>query len=77
MQAQVEDRKENPEIATRERYLRRPSLEQLLPLNQGKSKAERNGKIREAVEQFHYNQQEVAKHTGLHYATISRIMEKR
>ena len=76
MQALVEDRKENPEIVTRERYLHRPSLEQLLPLNQGKSKAERNGKIREAVEQFHYSQQEVAQHTGLHYTTISRIMRE-
>jgi len=77
MQALVEDHKENPEIARRERFLHRPSLEQLLPLNQGKSKAERNEKIREAVEQFHYSQQEVAQHTGLHYTTISWIMKKR
>jgi DNA-binding XRE family transcriptional regulator len=49
-------------------------LEQLLPINQGKNEAERNGKIREAVEQFHYSQQEVARHTGLHYTTISWII---
>ena len=77
MQALVEDRKENLEIATRERYLHRPSLEQLLPLNQGKNKAERNEKIREAVELFHYSQPEAAKHTGLHYTTVSWIMKKR
>ena len=77
MQTLIEDRKENPEIATRERFLHRPSLEQLLPLNQGKSKAERNGKIREAVEQFHHSQHEAAQHTGLHYTTVSWIMKKR
>jgi DNA-binding XRE family transcriptional regulator len=39
-------------------------------------KAERNGKIREAGERFHYRQLEVAQHTGLHYTTISRIMKE-
>ena len=43
---------------------------------QDENKLERNGKIREAVEQFHYSQQEVAKHTGLHYTTISWIMRE-
>jgi hypothetical protein len=76
MQALIEGYKEIPEIAARQRFLHRPSLEQLLPMNQGKSKLERDRKIREAVEQFHYSQQEVARHTGLHYTTISRIMKE-
>jgi REP element-mobilizing transposase RayT len=76
MQALIEGYKEIPEIATRQRFLHRPSLEQLLPMNQGEGKPERDRRIREAVEQFHYSQQEVARHTGLHYTTISRIMKE-
>lgn len=76
MQALIEGYKEISEIATRQRFLHRPSLVQLLPRNQGESKPERDRKIREAVEQFHYSQQEVARHTGLHYTTISRIMKE-
>jgi hypothetical protein len=76
MQALVEDHKEIPEIATRQRFLDRPSLEQLLPINQVKNKPERDRRIREAVEQFLYSQQAVARHTGLHYTTISRIIKE-
>ncbi|MCX5971104.1 MAG: helix-turn-helix transcriptional regulator [Coprothermobacterota bacterium] len=76
MQALVEDHKEIPEIATRQRFLDRPSLEQLLPINQGKNKPEKDRRIREAVEQFLYSQQAVARHTGLHYTTISRIIKE-
>ena len=43
---------------------------------QDENKLERNGKVREAVEQFHYSQQEVARHTGPHYTIISRIMKE-
>jgi hypothetical protein len=40
-------------------------------------KAERNGKIGEAGERFPYRWQEVARHTGLHGTTISRMLKKR
>ena len=76
MQTLIEDRKEISEIATRQRFLQRPSLMQLLPMHPGKSKPERDRRIREAVEQFHYSQQEVARHSGLHYTTISRILRE-
>jgi len=40
---------------------------QRLPMDEGVGKAERNGKIREAVERFHYSQQEVAQHRPAHH----------
>ncbi|MCX5971044.1 MAG: transposase [Coprothermobacterota bacterium] len=74
MQTLMENRKELAEIAKEQQLLRRPGLEQLLPLDAGLSKTARNEKIREAVERYGYSQHAVAQHTGLHFTTISRIL---
>jgi putative transposase len=76
MQGLAHSRGENPEIARSQRLLQRPSLEQMLPPDIGDRKGERNDRIREAVERYGYSQQEVAHHAGLHYTTISRIVNE-
>lgn len=62
------------EITRRHRYVNRPPLCALLPA--GLEKTDRNRKAYEAVYEFGYKQREVAEHLGLHYAYISRIINR-
>jgi REP-associated tyrosine transposase len=61
------------EIPRGQRYLGRPSLARLLEVTRGKEK--RNRSVAAAVLRHGYSQTEVARHLGLHYSTISRIVE--
>jgi putative transposase len=61
------------EIPKGQRYLGRPSLKDLFREAGGKEK--RNKKIGEAVMRHGYGQAEVAEHLGMHYSTISRILQ--
>ena len=66
-----------PEIPKAQRYLTRPSLEQLFSGRSLKDLGKRNEKIEEAVEKYGYTQREVADYLGLYFTSISRIMRER
>ncbi len=65
------------EIPREQRRLGRPLLDDLLQ-NAGLTERERrNQGIREAVEWHGYSQREVADHLGMHYSTISRLVNEK
>lgn len=65
------------EIPKEQRYLGRPSLGDLFPMEILRDKDKRNVRIREAVASHGYTQREVADHLGLHYSTISRLVNEK
>jgi putative transposase len=62
------------EIPKGQRYFSRPELKELFGKGIIAAIEKRNDKIREAVEKYGYCQREVGDYLGLHYTTISRIM---
>jgi hypothetical protein len=69
----LEGKRDIREIPRSQRYLARPTLAALFGTGV-KTKKERDGKVIEGVRRYGYSQQEIAKHLGLHYTTISRII---
>jgi len=67
------DTKEIPRI---QRYITRPPLDDLFKKDKVKDRRERDRKIKEAVEEYGYDQKVVADYLTMHYSTISRIMGK-
>jgi REP element-mobilizing transposase RayT len=67
----VKESKDIIEIPRNQRYVDRPSLRELF-----KEKQKRDIKIAEAVYEYGYSQREVADHLGIHYTTISRLLNK-
>lgn len=63
------------EIPRSQRFAGRPSLRRLFTSGVAKKK-DRDRKIIEAVERHAYSQREVADHLGLHYTTVSRIVNE-
>jgi len=63
------------DIPRQQRYLKRPELGEIFPRGGNVGKKERDEKIMEAVYRYGYNQSEVAKHLGVHYSTISKILK--
>jgi hypothetical protein len=64
------------EIPRSQRFLGRPSLDQLFPELVRGDKAIRDGVIVEAVEVHSFAQRAVAAHLQLHYSTVNRILSK-
>jgi len=64
------------EIPKSQRYLRRPSLNKLFK-GALKDKMKRNNKIIESVDKYGYSQNEIAIFTGLHYSTVSRLVNRK
>jgi putative transposase len=64
------------EIPRSQRYIKRPKLDELFDVKARSNKKKRNEKIIEAIEEYGYNQRSVADHLGLHYATISRLINE-
>lgn len=71
--ATVRDLSETPRS---QRLAHRPALERLLSAAVGQSRAERDTAIREAHVRHAYTYAEIARHVGLHYATVSRIANR-
>lgn len=67
----VKESKDIIEIPRNQRYVDRPSLKELF-----REKQKRNRRITEAVYEYGYSQREVADHIGMHYSTISRLLNK-
>jgi hypothetical protein len=73
----VKGNKNIPEIAKSQRYMNRPTLQQLFKVEVIRDKRKRDKKIVEAVEDFGYSQREVADNLGMHFSSISRIMRRK
>lgn len=65
-----------PDIPKSQRYLNRPSLEELFTEGILQNKGIRNEKIVEAVEEHGYRQREVAEHLGIFFTSVSRILRR-
>lgn len=63
----------SPEVPRAERLAGRPTLDELLPRAALSDRRRRNGGIAEAYVAHGYTLSEIARHVGLHYATVSRI----
>ena len=63
------------EVPRADRLAARPSLDVLLPRAAPMRKAERNAAIAEACLTHGYTLAEVARHAGLHYSTVTRIVQ--
>ncbi|MCK5116902.1 MAG: transposase [Candidatus Aegiribacteria sp.] len=62
-----------PEVPRNQRFLNRPSLEHLFAC--ASDRVSRNEAIYTAHTEHGYSQQEIAKHSGMHYSTISKIIK--
>jgi REP element-mobilizing transposase RayT len=71
----LKEKSQLTEIPKRERFAFRPSLEQLLPVGEQNIKTKRNQAIQAAHIDYGYTLSEIARHLGLHYVTISRIVK--
>lgn len=71
---QLDQKRGETEIPRRARFVGRPQLTDLFHARQGIS--ERNKAIAMAHLQYGYSQQEIAGQTGLHYSTVSRIVQR-
>ena len=71
--AAVQDRMETPRF---QRLAHRPALASLLSGANGTSRAQRDAAIRDAHIRHAYTFAEIARHVGLHYATVSRIANR-
>jgi hypothetical protein len=59
-----------------ERYLTRPSLEELLPRNVLAAGAARDEAVWKSHTVYDYRLREIADHVGAHYPTISRAVKR-
>jgi putative transposase len=66
--------KDIKEIPKRHRYVNRPELGGIFKGIWDKGKEKRNRKIKIAIEGYGYSQKEVADYLGIHYSTVSRIV---
>lgn len=64
-----------PEIPRSQRYAHRPMLDKLFSASVRVNLRKRRVAIIKAVEQYGYQQQEIASHLGLHYSSVSRILK--
>jgi hypothetical protein len=71
----LKKRKDILEIPRSQRYAHRPSLDKLFSKEVQLNRRKRRGAITKAVEQYGYGQREIADHLGLHYSSVSRIMQ--
>ena len=72
----LDDRSTLREIPKRQRLAFRPSLERLLGKENGETREERNEAILSAHLEYGYSLSEIARHLGLHYTTISKIVKE-
>jgi putative transposase len=63
-----------PEIPRSQRYVNRPALDKLFTDKVVRDKKTRNRKIAEAAEKHLYSQRQIADHLGIHYSSVSRIV---
>ena len=64
------------EIPRRQRLVDRPGLAELFSAGRLATRTGRNQALRRAVEEFGYRQIEIADYLGLHYSTVSRLLDQ-
>ena len=64
------------EIPKKQRYVSRPKLGSLFEQNINKNKKKLKKKSEDAVEKYGYSQKEIADYLGVHYSTVSRLINK-
>jgi REP element-mobilizing transposase RayT len=72
----VKEYKKIEDIPKRQRFIDRPPLQEIFRDIEISEKKRRNRKIVEAIEKYGYSQREIARHLKMHYASISRLMNK-
>jgi putative transposase len=70
----LEDKKQVKEIPRSQRYIGRPSLDNIF--RGQKTKAQRNTSIRNAHMRQGYTLKEIADYLGIHYTTVSKVIAK-
>jgi len=73
----LKEAKQLREVPREQRFLDRPGLEELFRAVDGKSKKVRDRMIQESHLGYGYTLVEIGKAVGLHYTTISRIVNKK
>ena len=76
MAGYVKGARDITEIPRMQRYLDRPTLEELLGNSDKKATARDRERVRAAIERYGYSQREVATYLGVHYSTISRMLRR-
>ena len=66
-----------PEISKGQRYVSRPGLEKIFTKDICGDKGKRDKMIEEAVYGYGYKQKQIADHLGMHFTSISRILNKK
>ena len=69
--------KDIPEIPKKQRFVNRPELGRIFTEGVLRDRGRRDQKVEEAVERHGYTQREVADFLGLHFTSVSRIMNQR
>jgi len=69
--------KDIPEIPKNQRFVNRPELGKIFTERVLRDRGRRDQKVEEAVERHGYSQREVADFLGLHFTSVSRIMNQR
>jgi REP element-mobilizing transposase RayT len=64
------------EVPRLQRYVARPSLNELFKGKKGKERKAEDKTIHAAYVRYGYTMKEIAEHLGLHYATISRAIKR-
>lgn len=72
----LKGQKDVTEIPRSQRYVDRPALGEIFTDDIVGRKKKRDRKILDAVERYGYRQKEIADHLGLHYTTVSRIVNE-
>jgi putative transposase len=72
----VKGQRDVREIPRSQRYADRPTLEKIFTAEIVGKKKKRDKNIVDAVERYGYSQREIAEHLGMHYTTISRIVNE-
>ncbi|GBE06280.1 transposase IS200 like protein [bacterium BMS3Abin10] len=65
------------EIPKSQRYISRPGLNEIFSKDILSNKRKRNSKIRKSVYKYGYSQKEIARYLGMHYASISRLVNEK
>jgi putative transposase len=76
LMAYIKGQRDIREIPKNQRYINRPGLKEIFSAEVVDKRSKRNKKIREAAERYGYSQKEVADYLGLHYSTISRLINE-
>ena len=73
----IKDKSLLKEIPRCQRFISRPALDVLLTAHGTDEKKKRDEELRKAHFEYGYSFSEIGRHTGLHYATVSKIVRRK